>query len=628
MAAMAYRIGRELGSGAIGRVVEVHGEDGRRWAGKILHDSQRADDRARRRFEAEARLLTGVVHPNLIGVEGLVAIDDHAVLLMELVDGADLAHLIAAEAPLPAERVVAIGRGVAAGLAEAHRAGLVHRDLKPANILLAGDGTPKVADFGLARAASFASSGPDAAAVAGTPDYMAPESIDPLAIDGRSDLYALGCILCELATGAPPYRGATALAILAAHRDEPVPAFASVPDALRRTIRWLLAKSPADRPQSATEAETALANLGTEPGTVTGTATGTATGTEIARAWPDPTALVTSRRRCARCGAAGPPMVRVCFACGQPQLELSRGPMTVFITGPGEHAHKLDAALRQRLLAWISNNPALGVDARVLAKEVPRIPFALVCGVTEDSAAALAPALRALGLETEALRGGRFALKEVRTKGWTLAKRIAVIGGTGTFFALRQSVVGMVGGGVFVAIMSLWSGFRQAGRPAVRRVTTGRPALLPSVLDAALGRVASVVPAMSAARHRDALRGVVERALALRDVIDPTQRATLATLDDELAQLIDVAALASSRLDQLEAELSPEDLRGGDEAKRARWHVRDRWAAKILHVTAFLDAMRARAILSKARGVGRAAPAGLAELDDLRAQIAALEELA
>jgi hypothetical protein len=314
-------------------------------------------------------------------------------------------------------------------------------------------------------------------------------------------------------------------------------------------------------------------------------------------------------------------MVRVCFACGQPQLELSSGPMTVFITGPGEHAHKLDAALRQRLLDWISRNPALGVDAKVLAKEVPRIPFALVCGIDEESAKALAPALRALGLEVEVLRGGRFALKEVRTKGWTLAKRIAVIGGSGTFFALRNSVLGMVAGSVFVAVMSLWSGFRQAGRPVARLGTAGQQALLPSVLDAALGRVARLVPAMSAARHRDALRGVVERALALRDALDATGRAAMPAIDDELAQLIDVAALASSRLDQLEAELSPEDLRSDDEAKRARWHVRDRWAAKILQVTAFLDAMRARAVMSKARGVG------LAELDDVRAQIAALEEL-
>jgi hypothetical protein len=613
---MAYRIGRDLGSGAIGRVVEVHGDDGRVWAGKILHDSQRADDRARRRFEAEARLLTGVVHPNLIGVEGLVHIDDQAVLLMELVAGSDLAHLIAAEAPLPAERVLAIGRGVAAGLAEAHRAGLVHRDLKPANILLAGDGSPKVADFGLARAASFASSDPDAAAVAGTPDYMAPESIDPLAIDGRSDLYALGCILCELATGAPPYRGATALAILAAHRSEPVPAFEALPEALRRTIRWLLAKSPADRPQSATEAEAALANIG---------ATETAAGALIARSPLEATGLASSRRRCAQCGASGPPMVRVCFACGQPQLELASGPMTVFVTGPGEHAHKLDAALRQRLLEWISRNPALGVDAAVLAKEVPRIPFALVCGIDEESAKALAPALRALGLQTEVLRGGRFALREVRTKGWTLAKRIAVIGGTGTFFALRNSVVGLLAGGAIIAVMSVWRGFSQAGRPAARRVTNRQQALLPSGLEAALGRVASLVPAMSAARHRDALRGVVERALALRDALDATGRAAM---EGQLAQLIDVAALASSRLDQLEAELSPEDLRSDDEAKRARWHVRDRWAAKILQVTAFLDAMRARAVMARARGAGRAELPELAELDDVRAQIAALEELA
>jgi serine/threonine-protein kinase len=602
---MEYRIGRDLGSGAIGRVVEVHGDDGRVWAGKILHESQRADDRAQRRFEAEARLLTGVVHPNLIGVEGLVHIEDQAVLLMELVGGADLAHLIAAEAPLPADRVVAIGRGVAAGLAEAHRTGLVHRDLKPANILLARDGTPKVADFGLARAASFAASGPDAAAVAGTPDYMAPESIDPLAIDGRSDLYALGCILCELATGAPPYRGATALAILAAHRNEPVPAFEGLPDGLRRTIRWLLAKSPADRPQSATEVEAALASVEASTALVP----------------LEGNRLAASRRRCAQCGALGPPMVRVCFACGQPQLELSSGPMTVFITGPGEHAHKLDAALRQRLLGWISRNPALGVDARVLAKEVPRVPFALVCGIDEEAAKALVPALRALGLESQALRGGRFALREVRTKGWTLAKRIAVIGATGTFFALRQSMIGLVGGGIFVGIMSLWSGFRQAGKPVARRTIGSRQARLPSRLDAALGRVANLVPAMSAARHRDALRGVVERALALRDVLDAAQRAAMPTIDDELAQLIDVAALASSRLDQLEAELSPEDLRSGDEALRERWHVRDRWAAKILQVTAFLDAMRARAVMAKARGVG------FAELDSVRAQIAALEEL-
>jgi hypothetical protein len=130
---------------------------------------------------------------------------------------------------------------------------------------------------------------------------------------------------------------------------------------------------------------------------------------------------------------------------------------------------------------------------------------------------------------------------------------------------------------------------------------------------------------MAAARHRDALRGVVERGLALRAVVDAagagSATADRAALDGELARLFDVAALASSRLDQLEAELSPDDLRSDDDAQRARWHVRDRCAARILQVTAFLDAMRSRAVMAKARALGRT------ELDDVRAQIAALAEI-
>jgi hypothetical protein len=599
---MRYRIGRQLGSGALGKVVELIDDEGHAWAGKILHHSQDADERARRRFEAEARLLTGIVHPNLIAVHGLVEVDGQTALLMELVTGSDLARLIAASAPLPPERVIFLGRGIAAGLAEAHRAGLVHRDLKPANVLLAADGTPKVADFGLARAASFAASDPDALAVAGTPDYMAPEAIDPLAIDARSDLYALGCILCELATGAPPYSGATAFAVLQAHRSEPLPALESVPDGLRRVIRWLLAKSPTDRAQSATEVETALDNAKTS--------TALTTLGEV---------HVTAGRRCATCGASGPAIVAVCFTCGAVQLEPTAGPMTVFVTGPGENAHKLDATLRHRLLGWISKNPALGLDASLLAKEVPRMPFALVTGIDEGAASALVVAMQGIGLEAQAVKGGRFALEAIRTKGWTLAKRVAAIGAGGSFYAFRNSPTMIVVGVAAVLITSAWRGYGHASRPVAKLKTTRTTALLPSALEAALARVANVVPAMAAARHRDSLRGVVERALSLRDALDPVQRAAL---DPQIAQLVELAALASSRLDQLEAELSPEDLRSGDEARRTSWYVRDRWAAKILQVTAFLDAMRARAVMAKARGVE------LDEVGGLRAQIEALEELA
>ena len=597
---MGYRIGRELGAGALGRVVELVDDDGARWAGKLLHDSHEADGRARRRFEVEARLLAGIEHPNLIGVRGLVHVDGRAALLMELVPGADLAHVIAAEAPLPADRVIALGRGIAAGLAVAHRAGLVHRDLKPANVLLGADGTPKVGDFGLARAASFASSDPDAVAVAGTPDYMAPESVDPLAIDARSDLYALGCILCELATGAPPYRAATAFAVLQAHRTAPLPALDQVPDGLRRVIRWLLAKSPADRPQSASEVEAALADAGGRAALVLLGDTRVATG-----------------RRCAACGAIGPAPVHVCFACGASQLEIAAGPATVFVTGPGGVAEKLDAALRQKLVGWLAANPALGLAAPTLAKEVPRLPFVLITGVDDTSARALVAAVRGLGLEADWRLAGRLALPAIRAKGWALARRVALIGVTSVMYMMRNSFVGVIGGLGVIAAGALWAGFVRGSRPVVK-LQPRATAALPSALDAALARVADVVPAMTAARHRDALRGVVERALALREAIAPAERAAL---DPQLAELVDHAALAASRLDQLEAELSPDDLRSDDEAKRASWRVRDRWAARILQVTAFLDAMRARAVMARARGAAQG------DLDELRAHVDALAQV-
>src|SRR6185436_18268038 len=132
---------------------------------------------------------------------------------------------------------------------------------------------------------------------------------------------------------------------------------------------------------------------------------------------------------------------------------------------------------------------------------------------------------------------------------------------------------------VVIAVAALWGGFARGARPVARLQQRRSAGALPSTLDAALARVADVVPAMAAARHRDALRGVVERALALRDAVDPAGRDAL---ERELAELVDHAALAASRLDQLEAALSPDDLKSDDEARRASWRVRDRWAARIL----------------------------------------------
>jgi len=597
-----YRLGEELGRGALGRVVAVTGDDGERLAGKVLHASQQQDPRALARFEAEARLAAGIAHPNLVAVRGLVEIDGERVLLMERVDGRDLATALAVEGKLPPERVAALGAGIAAGLGAAHRAGLVHRDLKPANVLVAADGTPKIADFGLARATTFAGVDRDALAVVGTPDYMAPEAIDPLAVDTRSDLYALGCILCEAATGRPPYQGATAFAVLEAHRTAPVPALSEVPAELRRVIRWLLARSPADRPQSASQVERALAALGS-------TALVAAPAREL-----EP-AAARAVRACPRCGASGPAEVAVCFGCGEPQVVLGAGDHTVFVVGPGPLASKLDTGHRQRLLDWLRANPTLGLDAAALAKEAPRLPFPLVVGVDGAAAAALARALGGLGLEAQAVQGGRYALPAVRKKAWTLSGRVGFIVSMSSIgvwnhagFAVLPILAAMGAG-------SLLAGFRLAGRPAA--VRTAATAALPPAVAAPLGRVAGVVPALEAARHRDALRGVVERALALREAVPADERARI---EPDLGRIVDLATVAASRLDELDRRLAAADLRDVGDAARAAWVERDRWAARLLEVTAFLDALRARWAAARAAGDG-----GL--LDELRAQVEALEEV-
>jgi hypothetical protein len=242
----------------------------------------------------------------------------------------------------------------------------------------------------------------------------------------------------------------------------------------------------------------------------------------------------------------------------------------------------------------------------------------LATGIDGPSASALAAALAKLGIEAVVERGGRLSLQQMRAKGWTLARRIAVIGLTSVAYTMRGSIAALTGGAIVMSFVSVWGGFVRGSRAVATLSSGSRTRALPASLDASLARVAAVVPAMTAARHRDALRGVLERVIALRDTLEPAQRASL---DAQLAELLDHAALASSRLDQLEAELSPEDLRSGDDAKRSSWQQRDVWAARILQVTAFLDAMRARAVMAKAR------TAAQADLDELRGHVAALAEL-
>jgi hypothetical protein len=428
---------------------------------------------------------------------------------------------------------------------------------------------------------------------------MAPESIDPLAVDPRSDLYALGCILFEMATGRPPYGAATPLGLLHLHRTAPIPALPEhLSPGLRRLIERLLAKSPGDRPQAA---ELVVQGLDAIVG------------------GDDSRALVLADEsdgpaRCTGCGQPLLPGVGLCLACGLPIAALGRGGFAVFITGPGSIGDKFDTHLRDRLCAWISGNPGLFLDAGPLAKKIPRLPFTLCTGVDQAGAEALVVALERMGIEAMTQRGGAFRLKEMRKKSMTLTARLlAIIAASGMYWAVKviwmMPIVLTVTAGVTV-----WTSVRKTTKAMPRQKTTRPPAIT-----AALTKVEAVVPSLGARRHRMALRAVVHRSLALTDgkagVADPA----------ELGAAIEAAAAAAGRLDALDRDLERIDIREADDAIRARLHERDVWSARLLELTASLDAIQARASAARHE---RAAASADDRLGDLGARIEALEEIA
>jgi hypothetical protein len=587
------RLGEALGSGAVATVVRVHAADGRQFAGKLLHESHEQDEAAAQRFAQEAALLRGVDDEHIVAVYGLALVAGKRVLLLELVEGPTLARLIAREAPLGESRLATIGAGIARGLARAHAAGVVHRDLKPANILVADGDVPKIADFGMARATSLAGVDATALAVLGTPDYMAPESLDPLAVDVRSDLYALGCILYEMASGRPPFRGATAFGLLEAHRTAPIPGLGdSFSPALRALVASLLAKAPGDRPQAAPQVAALLEQI--------------AAGTTAALALPS----AADGPACAACGQPLVVEVGVCMHCGLAAARVESGAWTVLVAGPGEPGDKLDTALRERLCRWIAGNPGLGVAAGQLAKQIPRVPFTLLRGVSEASGHAVAGALAQVGLECEVVRGTALRSPRMRKKASALSLRTALIvlmasgsmlRGWAMFVALPLMLL-------FASVVAVWSSVRQVtGRASARRRG------LSPAMARALADVTRVVPTLDIPRHRHGLRAVVRRSLALGPALGPEA-------DAELAHAVAAATAASGRLDALDRELAARDIQRADADARALLHARDTWSARLLALTAALDAFHARTVGAARRGDDAA-------LADLRAQVEALEHV-
>ena len=260
-----FEIERELGHGGMATVYLARdAKHGRLVALKVLRPELAAAigvDRFLREIQIAARL----GHPHIVPLHDSGEVDGRPYYVMPYVEGESLRQRLDREGPLPLDEAVRLTREVADALAYAHQQGIVHRDVKPENILLQA-GHAVVTDFGIARAVTEAG-GPGlthTGVTVGTPLYMSPEQVVGDPVDGRSDVYSLGCTLYEMLAGTPPYQGATSLAVLASKAVDQVPSLRArrhdVPAGIEVAVMKALARSPDDRYATAGGLDAALAS--------------------------------------------------------------------------------------------------------------------------------------------------------------------------------------------------------------------------------------------------------------------------------------------------------------------------------------------------------------------------------
>src|SRR5579864_8611389 len=263
-----YRIVAKIGEGGMGVVYRAYDEVFRRHVAlKLVNKDALLDSSPSQRLLHEARASSSLAHPNICTIHEVGETDGELYIVMELVEGKSLRDM-SANAGLPPESVLRYGVQIASALARAHDRGIVHRDLKAANIVVTSDGLVKVLDFGLAKQVgsgifegttrSFATI-EDASSVSGTLPYMAPEIMRGEAADYRTDLWALGVVLYEAASGHLPFEGRTGFEISTAiMRELPNPLGPPVPPGLWSIIQRCLVKEPIQRYQRASEVQAAL----------------------------------------------------------------------------------------------------------------------------------------------------------------------------------------------------------------------------------------------------------------------------------------------------------------------------------------------------------------------------------
>jgi hypothetical protein len=248
---VGYRIEELIGRGGMGVVYRAYDLRLKRTiALKLVAPELALDERFRARFARETELAMALEHPNVIPIYDAGDVDGRLYLAMRLVDGPDLRGIMRAEGALPTDRAYALCQQVAAALDAAHAKGLVHRDVKPSNVLVDADDHVYVADLGIGRRLEETPRVGEERSV-GTPAYLAPEELEGLPVDGRADVYSLGCLLFECLTGEAPFTRDSRLALAWAHLEEEPPRAsarnADLPAAVDGVLARALAKEPAQR---------------------------------------------------------------------------------------------------------------------------------------------------------------------------------------------------------------------------------------------------------------------------------------------------------------------------------------------------------------------------------------------
>ena len=266
-----YVVLDKLGQGGMGQVYTArHTRMDRLVAIKVLPAAATKSPEAVKRFQREVKAAARLTHPHIVTAYDADEYRGVHFLVMEHVDGQDLASLVCEKGPLPAKQAVDCIAQAASGLEYAHHLGVIHRDIKPHNLLLNTQGVVKILDMGLARMEESIGTPDDglthSGAVMGTLDYMAPEqAMDTKTADVRADIYSLGCTLHFLLTSRPPYGGNSLAAKIVAHRMNPIPSLRAerqdVPVSLDAVFDQMLAKQPSERQANMTEVLRDLANV-------------------------------------------------------------------------------------------------------------------------------------------------------------------------------------------------------------------------------------------------------------------------------------------------------------------------------------------------------------------------------